>query len=62
MAVEEINAKLFQLLKDELTDLNRGRSFNQDRIKYMKELCRLIIFLRYIEFDPEVMKILSFYD
>lgn len=62
MAVEQINAKLFRLLKDELTDLNRGRSFNPDRIHYMKELCRVIIFTHYVEFNPELEKILSFYD
>lgn len=60
--MEEIKNKLYHLLKAELADLNIGHSFNEERLRYMKELCRLIIYASYVEFDPDLIKILSFYD
>lgn len=42
--MEELKAKLFRLLKDEIYDLNIGHSYNTVRIRMMKELCKVLMY------------------
>ena len=61
--MEELNAKLFRLLKDEIYDLNIGHLYNKDRIKLMKEICHLLAYYKYVDIDnSDIIKIIKFYD
>lgn len=63
MAVEELNAKLFRLLKDELESLRIGHSFNKERLHLMKEICHLLAYYQYVDMDnSDIVKIIRFYD
>lgn len=42
-------ATLYDLLIKELNDLSIGKSFNQARLKKMKEVCHLLMF--YTQYD-----------
>lgn len=61
--MEELNAKLFRLLKDEIYDLNIGHLYNKGRIKLMKEICHLLAYYKYVDIDnSDIIKIIKFYD
>ena len=63
MAVEELNAKLFRLLKDELESLRLGHPFNKERLQLMKEICHLLTYYKYVDMDnSDIVKIIRFYD
>jgi len=55
--------RLWKLLKEELTDLSVGHSFNETRLKQMRELCHVIMYLRYVEVgSTDPIQIFQFYD
>lgn len=61
--MEELNAKLFRLLKDELESLRIGHSFNKERLQLMKEICHLLAYYKYVDMDnSDIVKIIRFYD
>lgn len=61
--MEELNAKLFRLLKDELRSLNMGHSYNKKRLAVMKGLCHLIAYLKYADLQKnEIKKIVNIYE
>lgn len=63
MAVEDLNGKLFRLLKDELDNLSIGYPYNLKRISLMKEICHLLTYYKYVDMnDSDIMKIVRFYD
>lgn len=52
--MEEIRARLFRLLKDELDSLAIGHTYNLDRLSEMKQLCHIIVFSHFYEDSSDV--------
>lgn len=61
--MEELNGKLFRLLKDEIDSLNIGHSFNKERLQLMKDICHLLAYYKYVNIsNSDIIKIIRFYD
>lgn len=61
--MEKISTKLFNLLKEELYDLNTGHDFNVARIRLIRQLCHILIYNKYVKVsDIDLMKIVKFYE
>ena len=62
-AVEELNATLFRMLKDELDSLSIGHAYNLKRINAMKEICHLLAYYKYVDMSSDdIMKLVKFYE
>lgn len=64
--MEELRAKLFRLLKDEIDDLTVGHSYNLKRLQEINDLCHLIVFLssayEYVDIkDRDIIKIINLF-
>lgn len=61
--MEDLNATLFRLLKDELDSLAIGHTYNKERLSMMKEICHLLTYYKYVELsDDDILKIVRFYE
>ena len=59
--MEQLKAKLFRLLKDEIDDLSIGHTYNLNRLRQMKEICHLITYYKYVDLDEtDIIKIIRF--
>lgn len=60
--MERLKAKLFRLLKDELYSLSIGHNYNHERMREMRDLCRVITYFKFAEpSDNKSMQILTLY-
>ena len=64
--MEELRAKLFRLLKDEIDDLSIGRTYNVKRLHEINDLCHLIVFLsssyEFVDInDKDIIKIINLF-
>ena len=61
--MEEIKAKLFRFLKDELHSLSLGHTYNKERLQLMKEICHILTNIQYVDMsNSDIIKIIRFYD
>ena len=61
--MENLYNRLYKLLKDELDGLYKGYPFNKSRLRQMRELCHVIMYLRYVDIgSTDIMQIFQFYD
>ena len=61
--MENLYNRLYKLLNDELTDLSMGHAFNKARLRQMRELCHIIMYLKYVDINStDIMQIFQFYD
>jgi len=61
--VENLYKRLYNLLKQEIADLNIGYPYNEARLRQMRELCHVIMYLKYVEVgSTDPMQIFQFYD
>lgn len=61
--MENLYKRLYNLLKQEIADLNIGYPYNEARLRQMRELCHVIMYLKYVEVgSTDPMQIFQFYD
>ncbi len=61
--MEELKAKLFRLLKDELDDLYIGHTYNKYRIDVMRQICHILAYYKYVDVrDSDIVKLIKFYE
>lgn len=61
--MENLYIRLKELLEEEVSELNLGHPFNRVRLQQMRELCQIIMYLKYIDMgSADALQILQFYD
>ena len=60
--MEELKGILFRLLKDELDSLAIGHTYNYNRISRMKEICHLLTYEKYVDFDEHILNMIRYYE
>lgn len=61
--MENLYNRLWKLLKEEISDLSIGYPYNEARLKQMRELCHVIMYLQYVEVgSTDPIQIFQFYD
>lgn len=61
--MENLYIRLYELLKEEMSELRLGHSFNRERLAEMRELCHILTYLKYVDMgSTDVMQIFQYYD
>jgi len=60
--VEKVNEYLYELFKEELSDLSMGHGYNYKRLSYMRSIVTMMLYLRYAVLDnATILRIISNY-
>ena len=61
--MEQLKEMLYNLLKEEFANLNLGHPYNLDRLAYMKSICHLLTYYKYVDMtDDDIVKLIQFYE
>lgn len=61
--MEELNGKLFRLLKDEIDSLSIGHTYNIERLRFMRDICHLLMYYKYVNIsNSDIIKVIKFYE
>ena len=60
--MEKVNEYLYELFKEELSDLSMGHGYNYKRLSYMRSIVTMMLYLRYAVLDnATILRIISNY-
>ena len=61
--MEQLNAQLFRLLKDELHSLSMGHTYDLRRLRKMREICHILTYYRYVVMsNSDIVKLINKYE
>ena len=60
--MEKVNEYLYELFKEELSDLSMGHGYNYKILAYMRSIVTMMLYLRYAVLDnATILRIISNY-